>query len=337
MASNPHRVSTTQTSSRMQLRDHSNASFDPATHRRVAVFTPAKAQEAAVTSQFALHSQDLVDVMAELERCQADPRAAFVFDLAQSGRVHPLDEKDLGRHRKEKDGVFGPTVWDTPTLTAELPFTFTSPPSVAAVENALKNDIGGDNHFRFAPSRGSPEEDAKAIIQLLENIGKAKYSESGSIIHMQSPTFDRAKRWIAGWEADGMLGQSDFRMTIAPTGEIFELEYYEHHFSTTLLTGSKVWLAFPPLEYNLDLLRKAYGYIDTTATLQVPVGVLGKMQNGIAIIQKPGQTLMVPPYWSLMTFCTSASTSYLWPASSTWTTGSLSTAYGKHHYSNNPT
>ena len=163
----------------MQLRDHGNATFDPATHRRIAVSTPAKAPGAANTSRFALHNQDLVDVMAELERCQADHRAAFVFDLAQSGRVHPLDEKDLSRHREESDGVFGPMVWDTPTLTAELPFTFSSLPSMAAIGRALKHDIVGENHFRFAPSRGSREDDANAIIQLLDNIGEARYSEPG--------------------------------------------------------------------------------------------------------------------------------------------------------------
>ncbi|KAI4949240.1 hypothetical protein J4E91_005704 [Alternaria rosae] len=219
--------------------------------------------------------------MAELERQQPDHRAAFALDMAQGGRIHPLNEDELRNFREDRDGVFGPSRWDTPNLTGELPFTFTSLPSPAAVENAIKSDIGGENHFRFAPSRGSPEEDANAIMHLLDNIGNVKYSEPGAVIHMQSPTFNQKKRWIPGWEGDGILGQSEFQMTVAPSGQVFELEYYEHHFSTTLLTGSKVWFTFPPLQANLNLLRTAY----------------------------EGQTLLLPPYWSCMIFCTETSTS----------------------------
>ncbi|CAG5156588.1 uncharacterized protein ALTATR162_LOCUS4385 [Alternaria atra] len=247
--------------------------------------------------------------MAELERYQDDHRAAFAFEMARGGRVHPLDENELKHFRKEKDGVFGLFQWDTPTLSEELPFTFTSPPGPAAVEKALKSDIGGENYFRFAPSRGSPDDDAAAITRLLDNIGNARYSEPGAVVHMQSPTFNRARRWIPGWEGDGMLSQSDFQIIIAPAGEVFELEYYDHHFSTTLLTGSKVWLTFPPLQTNLDVLRKAYEGMHSANTSRVSLGILAEMQHGIFVIQKPGQTLLFPPYWSLMTFCTEASTS----------------------------
>jgi hypothetical protein len=126
---------------------------------------------------------------------------------------------------------------------------------------------------------------------------------------MQSPTFNRAWRWMPGWESEGMLGQSDFLLTVAPAGEVFELEYHDHHFSTTLLTGSKVWLTFPPLQANLDVLRKAYGEMHAANTSRVALGILAELQHGIFIIQKPGQTLLFPPFWSHMIFDTATSVS----------------------------
>ncbi|KAG9185489.1 hypothetical protein G6011_08033 [Alternaria panax] len=309
MYSPVHRIAVTAASTRMQLREYGDENPDLSSHQPVTPSTPQPAPVNTATSTTTLHDQDLVDVMAELERCQVDRRAAFAFNMAKGGRIHPLNDDELKQFRKEKGGVFGSSTWDTPTLSTELPFTFTSLPSPAAVEKAIKSDIGGENHFRFAPSRGSPDDDALAIMRLLDNIGNARYSEPGTVVHMQSPTFNRKRRWIPGWDGDGMLGQSDFLLTIAPAGEVFELEYHDHHFSTTLLTGSKVWLTFPPLQANLDLIRKAYGDMHAANTSRVALDVLAVMQHGIFIIQKPGQTLLFPPFWSVMTFCTKTSTS----------------------------
>jgi hypothetical protein len=54
-----------------------------------------------------LHDQDLVDVMAELERCEDDPRADFVFKQAESGQILPLSEEEFRPLRAVKGGPFG--------------------------------------------------------------------------------------------------------------------------------------------------------------------------------------------------------------------------------------
>ncbi|RYO54326.1 hypothetical protein AA0116_g9246 [Alternaria tenuissima] len=303
------RVAVTAATNHLQLREDNNLNFNSGSLHVMTTSTPQRVSGDTATTSSDLHNQDLVDVMAELERYQVDHRAAFAFEMAQRGRVHPLNEDELKHFRKEKDGVFGPSPWDTPNLSTELPFTFSSLPSPASVENAIKNDIGGENHFRFAPSRGSQDDDATAIMHLLDNIQTPTYSDPGAVVHMQSPTFNRAWRWMPGWESEGMLGQSDFLLTVAPAGEVFELEYHDHHFSTTLLTGSKVWLTFPPLQANLDVLRKAYGEMHAANTSRVALDILAEMQHGIFIIQKPGQTLLFPPFWSHMIFNTATSVS----------------------------
>jgi hypothetical protein len=300
----------------MQLREHGLRAFSPATHFLVTADVPQPVSPAPPTPQantggpdLSLHNQDLVDVMAELERVK-DLRAEFAFSMASDGQVHPLHDGELKLLRKEKeDTPYGPSEWASPILSGTELLPFRSIPSAARVETALKYDIGGENFFRFAPSRGSPEQDADAIIQLLDNISNPRYSTPGAVIHMQSPTFDRYRQDITGWDSDSMLGHSSLQMIIAPANEIFELEYYEHYFSSTLLTGSKVWFAFPPLYGNLSLLRQAYNSIQATRSSQIPLDILAKMQHGIAIIQKPGQTLLLPPFWPVMTFCTETSTS----------------------------
>jgi hypothetical protein len=300
----------------MQLREHGSRAFSPATHSLVTAAGPQPVFPAPPTPQvnaggpdLSLHNQDLVDVMAELERVE-NTRAEFAFGMVSNGQVHPLHDGELKSLRKEKeDTPYDPCEWASPILSGTELSPFRSIPSAARVEAVIKYDIGGDNFFRFAPSRGSPDQDADAIIQLLDNISNPRYSNPGAVIHMQSPTFDRYRQDITGWDSDGMLGHSSFQMTIAPANEIFELEYYEHYFSSTLFTGSKVWFAFPPLDGNLSLLRQAYDGIQTTGLSRIPLDILVKMQHGIAIIQKAGQTLLMPPFWPVMTFCTETSTS----------------------------
>lgn len=261
-----------------------------------------------LVSRLALHNQDLVDVMLELERF-TDSRAAFAFKMAEKGHVHALDEIELKELRNAHRGIFNPSEWESPILSGFEEGPFISLPTVAQTQHILKTDIGGENFFRFAPSRGSPEKDAHAIMKLLDNVGNPTYREPGSVIQMRSPTFDRLRSASPNWNTDGFLGQSAFQMTITPAKEVFEPEYYEHHFFSTLLTGSKVWLAFPPLHGNSDVLQKAYEDMHVRSSPPKSIHLLRKLQHGIAIIQKPGQTLMIPPFWSVMVFCTETSTS----------------------------
>lgn len=257
-------------------------------------------------SRLALHNQDLVDVMLELERVKGR-EADCAFKMAKGGRVHALNELELKKLRNARGGVFNPSEWESPILSGSEELPFISPPTVAQTQRILKEDIGGENFFRFAPSRGSPEMDAQATMKLLDNIGNPTYREPGAVFHMVSPQFDRLRSRSPNWNADGFLGQSNFQMTIAPANEVFELEYYDHHLFSTLLTGSKVWLAFPPLHGNPDILRQVYE--DMRFTLPNTIHVLRQLQHGIAIVQKPGQTLMIPAYWFVMVFCSETSTS----------------------------
>ncbi|KAL7773411.1 hypothetical protein CFE70_003375 [Pyrenophora teres f. teres 0-1] len=294
----------------MQLRGRSNnTSSDDTNHltrRVVSSSTQQHVLETPIASSLSLHNQDLVDVMFELQPFQADSLADLAFNMALGGLIHPLHENELKHLRKENDGIYGPRQWDTPFLSEKLPFTFFSLPSPVAIQKAIRNDIGGENYFRFTSSYGSSAEDAAAIIELLDNITNPRFTSPGAIVQMTSPSINHAKHWKPSWENDCMLSQSNVQVTVAPRGQIFELEYHEHYFSTTLITGSKVFLAFPPHRINLDYMRHTFQGKRTRLT---SLAILREMQQGIAIIQKHGQVLLIPPFWSVMTICTETSVS----------------------------
>ncbi|KAJ4340005.1 hypothetical protein N0V95_007641 [Ascochyta clinopodiicola] len=249
-----------------------------------------------------LHTQDLVDVMVELDRSD-NPRSHVLHELAEAGRVHSLDEKDLGPLRKTGT-VFHRNEWASPVLSDQHPFE--NMLNTDQIKAVLLNEIGGENGYSFSPVRHSPEEDAQAIVELLNNIGNPSYSEPGSIPYMESPTFEHLCQHKADWPSDGMLGVSPVTMTVAPAGDFQDVEYYDTYTLSTLLTGTKVWFAYPPLPDNLALLQAEYKSIFTN-TGTFAMEHLVKFQHGIAIIQQTGQTLVLPPFW--MTTCMSTQTS----------------------------
>jgi hypothetical protein len=253
-----------------------------------------------------LHNQDLVDVMDELQRCQGDPRADFAYKQTETGHVLPLSEEEFKPLRAVRGEPFDPAQHDLPLLQPQTIFAGLEFPCTQDVLATLKKDMEGEVDYRFAPSHGSAEKDTNAAMRLLEHISDPNYDEPGAIMHMRSFTLDRAKADSTGWEASGLLGHSALGVTIAPAKEVFDLEVYQNFFSTTLLSGTKVWLVFPPTHANLDRLHQAYK--DMLVTTEAP-HILPAMQHGLAIIQKPGQTLLLPHYWPAMVFCTQTSVS----------------------------
>lgn len=266
------------------------------------------------STQPSLHIQDLANVMLELEHYH-EPRVRMIYDMVRAGQLHPLHEEVLSKLRRspkqaaKSTEVYAASEWDSPVLSGLEELPFDKLPTAGQVQTILRKEVKGNRSFQFGPTRGSPEADAMAAADLLVNIGNARFSQPGSIIHMASPTFDRLHSRMPDWQCDGNLGQSNSQMTVAPANEVFEPEYYEHHLHSTLLTGTKVWLAFPPLDVNLSALRDEYDDMLMNNTTLVSETTLAKLQHGIAIIQQPGQTLMIPPFWPVMMVSTKTSTS----------------------------
>jgi hypothetical protein len=139
--------------------------------------------------ELALHTQDLVDVMFELENCK-DARFVQVYEMVKKGNLLQLNVEE---------GTYDMDVplqdfWDAPVLSGveELPLDVL--PTPAELQHTLKQEVGGENRFRFAPSRGSPEADAHATKALLNNITNPLYTGSGAILHAKIPTLDHLQK-----------------------------------------------------------------------------------------------------------------------------------------------
>ncbi len=133
-----------------------------------------------------LHTQDLADIIVELQRDDS-PGCRALYDLVASGSMYLLDEKELGPLRR-KGTVFSRDEWASPVFTRDTPFATILSPN--QVQRTLLNDVGGKNRYYFAPCRGSPELDGQAVMELLHNMSNPRYNQPGSILHRQSPSIE---------------------------------------------------------------------------------------------------------------------------------------------------
>jgi hypothetical protein len=250
--------------------------------------------------QATLHVQTLEDTMLQLECCE-DTRAMYAFEMAMHGSLYPLNEEILRPIRQTED-MFEEDIRSSPVLTGLQDIPFTSIPTHTQLQNILKRDIGGKNFFRFAPSLGSPELDAVATLNLLTSLLDPLYNARGAVMHMTSPTLDRLQKTNKhSWQNEGRLGESALQVTIAPASEVFDLEYYDYFRISTLLLGAQVRIAYPPLDSNLEHLRTHYSQLQGG---RIFGAMKPDLQHGIAIVQRAGETLTLPPFWPCITFCT---------------------------------
>lgn len=201
-----------------------------------------------------LHNQNRNDIMIELDGSN-NPRARILHDLVANGNVHSLDENKLGPLRKAGT-VFHHSEWASPMLNDRLPFATML--NTNQIKRLLLNDLGGKNLYHFTPTRGSPEKDAQAMVELLNNIGNAHYSKPGSILHMDCPTFESLCEYKANWPYDGMLGHSPVDIAVMPADDIQDMDYHDNYFLSTLLTGTKIWFVYPPHQENIASLNLEY-------------------------------------------------------------------------------
>ncbi|KAJ4381226.1 hypothetical protein N0V86_003575 [Didymella sp. IMI 355093] len=223
-----------------------------------------------------LHTQDLTKVMFELDRIKS----------ANSRMLHELAER--GSSTKTANGLH---------RSLQATFPLDSLPDTKQIKNILMNEIGGKNSFHFVPTRGTPETDAQAIVALLNNIENPSYSTSGAILNMVSPTFEGLFQFKVNWPEDGMLGSSHVNVAVTPADDVQDTEYYDTYTLYTLLHGSKVWLAYPPLPRNLAALQEHYRLL-AADDYALGMNNAQNFQRGILIVQQAGQSLVMPPFWT---------------------------------------
>jgi hypothetical protein len=262
-----------------------------------------------MSTDLSLHTQDLADAIVELDRI-GTPNSQMLHGLAEHGSVRPLNEKQLKPLRKQGQ-VYQGNEWASPILTGQLPLD--SPPNAKQIKSILMNEIGGKDSFHFVPTRGSPETDARAIVALLNNIENVSYSTSGAVLNMVSPTFERLFQFKVDWPEDGMLGSSHVVVAVTPADDVQDMEYYDTYTLSTLLHGSKVWLAYPPLLENFAALQEHYKLLATDEHA-LGMNIAQNFHDGILIVQQAGQGLIMPPFWTATAISTQMSVAVTYQA-----------------------
>ena len=252
----------------------------------------------------ALHNQELVDVMVETDRCGDHRSARILHDLAEGGHAFPLDEKELGPLRQEGK-VLEHSIWALPVLTDLMPPEIA--PDTNQVKEILLNNLAGANLENFYPPGGSRSENELVLSNLINNIDNPRYRENGAISHLRSPELERIYRYTPDWHQDGILWVSKLYISLDPAGSGDDIKYSDVYMHSTLITGSKIWLVFRPTSNNMAVVQAYYNSILNGRydyTMGVALDRARDFEPGIILIQRAGQTLILPPFWMAITLST---------------------------------
>jgi hypothetical protein len=218
-----------------------------------------------------------------------------------------LNHANLQPLRKYKY-IFGEDAKGCPILSGHEDFPLATLPTAPEIARILPSDIGGKNHFRFAPSRGSPSLDAQATMSLLQNIDNPFYNaRRRSHPHVVPSTLNRLRRTTTSRQSDGLLGQAAFEITVAPASKVFDITYYDYRRVSVLLTGSRVLIALPSCIFNLSLLLNQYSSLASSQTGDIFSSTYTSISHGIATVQNASETLTITPFWCFIAFYTSTS------------------------------
>ena len=160
--------------------------------------------------------------------------------------------------------------------------------------------------YYFEPSIGSTKQDARAAWGLLKNIDNPAYRQPGSILEMYSATIDSIPSNKFSLKAEGVLYHTRLEVDVSPAEDFSGIIYHEDYYMSTLLTGQKIWIAYPPLFGNRGKVLRNY---EEVVASDAPLDTFTCLEHGIAIIQQPGQTVAIPSLWMFTQFCTETSTS----------------------------
>jgi hypothetical protein len=240
-----------------------------------------------------VHNQTLDQVKTKLREYDSVV-AKMILDTLDTGSVQAIDIKNL----REVKPKFGPTMWDAPLLAGPEVSPWQVPPSLDSLRCIVKEEMR-NKRVNIIPSSPTKNEDEKVALQLLDHLEDPNYSISGSIHNLTSPLLTQSltggSQSLKGWEHTGILEVTLLIVNVMPARGGYDLDHCEGYMLNTLLSGTRVWIVYPPTESNLhSLCEKWEALAKSDEYWSIPYWK--QMDSGIAIIQHPGQTLHIPPF-----------------------------------------
>ncbi|KAF2732014.1 hypothetical protein EJ04DRAFT_566306 [Polyplosphaeria fusca] len=175
-------------------------------------------------------------------------------------------------------------------------------PSLQTLGTNLIKELD-NNEPNLVPSTGDPDDDKVAAAALLAKLGDPDFKGPHSLFSMECALLNDARVRpcsTSAWE--GVLRETNYACDIMPAGAVRELDLEDVHQVSVLISGPRVWLLFPLSNHNLRVFMKYVSRKGKKNRISHAM-MFDLLQDGLAFIQQPGETLIIPP------FCLTASVS----------------------------
>lgn len=180
-------------------------------------------------------------------------------------------------------------------------------PRVEELCDILVGEVGGDEENEdqertvvFFPPQEDEAADRAAAVELIKNIANKELATDGCLVDFSSPTLTALYK-----SSEERTEHSIF--SVPPTTSILPRGYFiplqqqnEAKTTTTLLTGTILWIIWPPTKHNLDTLQNAYKIFAKDFDAEKLNDVALELETGVSFVVTAGVTVHCSPFCPIM-------------------------------------
>ena len=170
------------------------------------------------------------------------------------------------------------------------------------LKNILQNDLKHSVSDHWVPATGDSARDYEQAQMLVDNIDKPYFRSQGFVCRVPSPELlDRATMKTSKVETAETPEVSHGQLTVSVLqhDHLVSVEHSSGHWScVTVLGGEMIWIIWPDTPHNISTARQIYeDKIKNTGNPMLDLeAAADKLEHGIMWGQKPGDSLIVPPF-----------------------------------------
>jgi hypothetical protein len=265
------------------------------------------------------HLWALDPIVAELQMCPAH-YSHEMEELVDARKIGTLSYHDDAATQKFKDA------YNTLNANSQLaPILKRSKYGAKLPPRSLKKLLKRDRALRsdkiqFYPPLGGVFATGPAARRVIEHTDDEEYTDIASTLSFRSPLVGRYLKTVEAANATGpdtLYAPMGSTTSIMPCGTLLPLEAsaLASTISIRLLTGTRVYVVYPPTKHNMAGLDEYFHILvlgDSSRSNHTKA--CRALQSGVTFIQRPGETVTIPPYCPTVVFATktSAAVSIRW-------------------------
>jgi hypothetical protein len=206
-------------------------------------------------------------------------------------------------------------------------------PQPSPNQSPLSETTAPPPNFLYYPPQETRSEDLQAARLLVQNITNRSFpspSPDGYISILKSAKLSALATDIKK-DLPGQIYVSEPVYRLFPSKHVIQLQH-QHSCSSyvTQLSGSIIWVVWPPTESDLSALAKAYAEYDNDMDKNKLNEKAGDLEGGVMFVTERGDAFRIPSFCPLMGVVRSRETSVLATYSVTATADLLNVGVGKN-------